>query len=133
MLRLDDRITAPNGSAERRSATCGSKIEADVTIDSAGKIIAIAFRAKACALGQASAAIVQQEAPGQSRDNIAAVRSALAAYLKDGADAPDAWPGLEEFGVARDFPARHAAILLPYDAVLAAIDAASTAEKQAAI
>jgi hypothetical protein len=38
---------------------------------------------------------------------------------------PD-WPGFELLAAARDYPARHGAILLPFDAAIAAL------EKQAA-
>jgi hypothetical protein len=52
------------------------------------------------------------------------LRDKLAAFL-DGAmtDTLD-WPELNEFAIACDYPARHGAILLPFDAVLAAFEKA---------
>jgi NifU-like protein involved in Fe-S cluster formation len=40
--------------------------------------------------------------------------------LKQSAEMPAKWPELALLAPARDYPSRHAAILLPYDALLAA-------------
>ncbi|NJM51470.1 MAG: iron-sulfur cluster assembly scaffold protein [Sphingomonadales bacterium] len=124
MLRPDDRIVYPNASAERRSSTCGSKIAVDITLDQHGHISATAFRAKACALGQASAAQLQNMAVGKDRIAITEMRFALAACLQEGKEIPESFSQLDAFAVARGFPARYGAILLPYDALLAAMDMA---------
>jgi NifU-like protein involved in Fe-S cluster formation len=115
-----DTIVNPDATAEARSITCGSQIAVDILLDEARAIAELAIRANACTLGQASAAILKANAKGQSDSAIMAIRSGLADGLQHGAAMPAIWPQLELFAVARDFPARHSAILLPYDAVLAA-------------
>jgi NifU-like protein involved in Fe-S cluster formation len=115
-----DRLDNPDGTAESRSPICGSRIQADVTLAPDGTIAAIALRANACALGQASAAILRANAVGVDLNAIAALRSGVAAGLTGGAAMPDDWPELALLAPARDYPSRHAAILLPYDALLAA-------------
>lgn len=119
-LVAGDRIDNPDGSAESRSPICGSRIQADVALGSDGAIIAIALRANACALGQASAAILRANAIGTDLDTISRLRSGVAAGLTGHAEMPTDWPDLALLAPAKDYPSRHAAILLPYDALLAA-------------
>ncbi|OYY69823.1 MAG: hypothetical protein B7Y44_04710 [Sphingomonadales bacterium 28-55-16] len=114
--RLDD----PQGTAEVRAPVCGSRIQADITTDAEGRLSQLALRANACALGQASAAIVQDNAIGLDLSQIAQLRDGVAAALKGEGEMPSRWPELALLAAARDYPSRHAAILLPYDAVLAA-------------
>ncbi len=48
------------------------------------------------------------------------LRAGVAAGLTGGAEMPGDWPELALLSPAKDYPSRHAAILLPYDALLAA-------------
>lgn len=116
-LPHDDRLATPDGTATRRAPLCGSEMSVDVTLD-AGKVAAIAIRAKACALGQASAAILHGHAVGLTTGEIQALRGKVETALAGAGDTPPAWSALS---YARDYPARHGAILLPFDALLAAL------------
>jgi NifU-like protein involved in Fe-S cluster formation len=118
------RLTTPQGSAERTSRVCGSRVAVDVVLDEEGRIAALGQEVKACALGQASAALMGSQAVGRRRHEMVGARDALAAYLRGAREDPGEWPGLGIFAAARDFPARHAAILLPFDAAAAAAAAA---------
>jgi NifU-like protein involved in Fe-S cluster formation len=117
----DDRLTNPGGTGEARSPLCGSRIQVDTSLDPHGIIDAIAVRASACALGQASAAILRGNVTGQNARSVADIRAGIAAALAGERDMPNLWPDLELLSVARDYKARHAAILLPYDALLVAL------------
>jgi NifU-like protein involved in Fe-S cluster formation len=119
-LVAGDRIDSPDGAAESRSPICGSRIQADIALAPDGTIAAIALRANACALGQASAAILRANAVGADLNIIAALRSGVAAGLAGSAAMPNDWPELALLVPAKNYPTRHAAILLPYDALLAA-------------
>lgn len=119
-LIVNDRLAVADGTAEVRSPICGSRIQADVTIDADQRITSLALRANACALGQASAAILKKHATGQSIATLPDLRDGIAKALTSQDDMPSLWPELELLSGARDYPARHAAILLPYDAVIAA-------------
>jgi len=103
-----------------RSASCGSTLAVSLGLDQAGRITALGLRPQACAIGQASAAIFADAAPGRTRAEIAAAADAVSAWLAGEADLPD-WPGLAAIAPARDFPARHGAILLPWKAALDAL------------
>jgi NifU-like protein involved in Fe-S cluster formation len=117
-------LTGPQGSAERRSPTCGSRVRVDVTLGEGGAVAAIGLVVSACALGQASAAIMAASAAGRTAAEFRDARTALAAYLggEDGT-LPD-WPDIGRLVPARPYAARHASILLAFDAAVAAIDAA---------
>lgn len=83
------------------------------------------FAVHACALGQASAAMLLKRAPGLSLRDIEERRLALAEALVGNAVWPDGWEELSLLRKARDYPGRHAALLIGYDALIAAIKDAS--------
>lgn len=119
------RLPRPDASAEKRSPTCGSRIVVDVALDDQGRIAELGQQVNACALGQASAALMGAHAIGRQRSELVAARDALAAFLAGRRDDPGAWPGLEIFRDARPFSARHQSILLAFDAVATATAEAS--------
>jgi NifU-like protein involved in Fe-S cluster formation len=123
---LGDRLEQPAATAEARSPLCGSRIQTDIAVDGDGRISAIALRANACALGQASAAILRRNAVGNSVPAIAAIRSQIADALSGASSMPDVWPELLLLGPATAYPSRHAAVLLPYDALISAADSLKT-------
>lgn len=118
------RLDAPAGSAHKRSPQCGSSVTVDVRLAD-GLIADFAQEVRACALGQASAAVLGRAVIGRSPSEIAEARAALAAMLQAQGPVPHGdFAELETLLPARDFPNRHASILLAWDALLAAIDAA---------
>jgi NifU-like protein involved in Fe-S cluster formation len=111
------RLESPQASVEKRSAVCGSRVTVDVLMDREGRVAALGQEVKACALGQASASVMGAAAVGRSPAELQQAREALAAYLGGSREDPGDWPGLEVFREARGYTARHAAILLPFEAV----------------
>lgn len=111
------RLDRAQASAEKRSAVCGSRVAVDVALDEAGRVAALGQEVKACALGQASAALMGAHAVGRTGSEIEEARDSLADYLAGRSERPGGWPGLEVFAEARRVPARHASILLAFDAV----------------
>jgi NifU-like protein involved in Fe-S cluster formation len=112
-----------HGSA--RSKSCGSTLRADLAVDEQGRIARVGLQVRACAVGQAAAAIFAKAAAGRDIETIDAARTALMAWLAGSGELPD-WPGLEPIAPARECPARHEAIMLPWTA---AVDALSTAAR----
>jgi NifU-like protein involved in Fe-S cluster formation len=108
---------------QARSKSCGSTLSADIGLDGAGHIENLGLQVRACAVGQATAAIFAKAALGRNLAEIESTRAALVAWLAGTGELPD-WPGLAAIAPARDFPARHGAIMLPWTA---ARDALSTA------
>ena len=115
-----------DGSSEKVSRICGSTVRVDIKLSEDGKTVeAIAVDPKACALGQASTAILSENAVGASVEEIIAATEALRAMLKDGAEPPSGrfWELRHLAGVA-DYPQRHTSTMLAFSAAVAAIEAA---------
>lgn len=123
------RLDRPQASAEKSSPICGSRVAVDVELDGAGRVAALGQEVKACALGQASASLMGAHAVGRTGAELEEARDSLASYLAGRSDGPGDWPGLEVFAEARRVPARHASILLAFDA---AAEAAALARKTGA-
>lgn len=128
ILRLAGSLPGPvklervDGSAELRSPTCGSIVRTEVELKG-GRIEALSQQVQACAFGQASAALVAQQASGRDRSEIAAALDRLSAWLSGESEQMPRWPGIEALAPARTHRSRHGAILLPFRALLAAVDA----------
>jgi NifU-like protein involved in Fe-S cluster formation len=105
---------------EARSPTCGSTIAVGLALAPDSRIDRVGLRVHACAIGQGSAAIFAAAAPGLDRDAIAQGAHAIEQWLRGSGSLPD-WPGLSLIAAARDYSARHGAILLPWKAALAAL------------
>jgi NifU-like protein involved in Fe-S cluster formation len=110
------RLEHPQASAEKSSPVCGSRVAVDVALDEEGRVAELGQEVKACALGQASASLMAAHAVGRTSAELARARDSLASYLAGRSDRPGDWPGLEIFAEARRVPARHASILLAFDA-----------------
>ncbi len=126
ILRLAAGLAEPvelepaDGSAERRSRTCGSVIRTQVQLDESGRIAALSQAVQACAFGQASAAILAAGAAGRDPAEVRAAVPEIADWLAGATIAPR-WPGIEALAPARSRPSRHPAILLPFQALAAAL------------
>ena len=123
-----DRLAAPQGTAERRSPVCGSRVTIDVTLDEAGRVRELGQLVRACALGQASASLMGAHAIGRTVPELEAARDALTAFLAGERDDPGDWPGLDIFLPARPHSARHPSIRLAFEAVAEAAAAARRRE-----
>jgi NifU-like protein involved in Fe-S cluster formation len=110
------RLADPDASVEKRSATCGSRVTADVRMAD-GRVADMGLEVRACALGQASAALMAGHAIGMSADELAEARDKLASYLAGQSEDLDFWPGVAVLAAARDYPARHASIRLGFEAI----------------
>ncbi len=122
------RLPEPQASVAKRSPICGSRVTVDVMIGPDGRIAELGQEVRACALGQASAALMAEHAIGCTPAELAAARDALAAFLAGTRDDPGDWPGLEIFGPAIPHSARHPSIRLAFEAVAEAAAQATLAE-----
>ena len=110
------RLAQPDASAEKVSKLCGSRVLVDVVLKD-GRIADYAQEVKACALGQAAAAIMGQHAVGASVQEIESARDALRAMLKSGGPPPEGrFADLAMLAPVKDYPPRHASTLLAFDA-----------------
>ena len=121
------RLEHPSATVRRRSPLCGSTVTVDVLVKD-GRIADYGQDVKACALGQASAAISGAHMIGRTRAEVEKARDELRAMLKDGGPVPSApFTGYEVLEPARDYRNRHASILLALEATAEALAAAEVA------
>ena len=131
ILRLAASLSDPHsleredGRAEVRSPTCGSRIMLSVQLDEDRKVERLSMQVSACAFGQASAALVEHHSRGRTHQEISDAMLRLSHWLAEDSEPHDLWPGIAALEPARSRQGRHGAILLPFRALLAAIEAAT--------
>jgi NifU-like protein involved in Fe-S cluster formation len=131
ILRLAASLHDPHpleredGRAELRSPTCGSRISMAVQLDGERRVERLSMQVHACAFGQASAALVNQHGVGRTHDEIAEALVIISRWLAEEQDEAGDWPGIVALEPARTRRSRHGAILLPFRALLAAIESAT--------
>ena len=120
------RLVAAPLHGDSRSPTCGSTLAMDLELDEAGRIERLGMAVRACAVGQASAAIFARAAEGRGAQDVAQALDELESWLTGDGRLPD-WPGLTTIEPARAYPARHGAMRLPWKAALAALSSTAPA------
>ena len=115
------RLDHPEASVTRRSPLCGSTVTVDVVMQD-GKLVEMGQDVKACALGQASAAVTGSAAIGASLEQVQTARDQLKAMLKGKGPVPSApFDGFEVLTPAAAYKNRHASILLAIEALAEAM------------
>ncbi|MEL6519745.1 MAG: iron-sulfur cluster assembly scaffold protein [Pseudomonadota bacterium] len=120
-IPLLGRLENPDASAKRRSPLCGSTVTVDLMLNH-DQVVDFRQEVKACALGQAAAAVLGQSVIGRTETELVAARDQLRAMLKQGGPVPAA--PFSEFEVLRpavEFKNRHASILLALEATVEAM------------
>lgn len=116
------RLEAPDASATAHSKLCGSTVTVDLVVEG-GRVLDFAHEVRACALGQASSAIMARHVVGSSPAELRSLRDTMRRMLKESGPAPDGvWADCAVLEPIRDYKARHASTLLTFDAVVDALD-----------
>jgi NifU-like protein involved in Fe-S cluster formation len=108
---------------EGRSKTCGSTVAIGLDLDEGGRIARIGLGVIACAIGQASAAIMGAGILGKSLEDMRDIDRAISVWLEHGNVLPE-WHGFSALEPAREHHGRHAALCLPWKCALAALSKA---------
>lgn len=115
------RLDAPDASATAHSRLCGSTVTVDLKMAD-GVVTDFAHVVKACALGQASSAIMARHVVGATAGELRDLRETMRRMLKEDGPPPDGrWDELRFLEPVRAYKARHASTLLTFDAVVDAI------------
>ncbi|KIN60930.1 NifU protein [Sulfitobacter noctilucae] len=123
------RLDTPDATVKRRSPLCGSAVTVDVQV-SDDRLTGLGQDVKACALGQAAAAVAGGAAMNATFAEITKGRDQLRAMLKDAGPVPDApFDGFEVLSPAVAYKNRHASILLSMEAIAEAME--TVIQKQA--
>ena len=116
------RLDSPEATVKRRSPLCGSTVTVDVVVE--GDVLTqLGQDVKACALGQAAAAVAGDAAVGATLAQITKGRDQLQDMLKGKGGVPDApFDGFEVLSPAVEYKNRHASILLSMQAIVEAME-----------
>lgn len=116
------KLENPDGTARKVSKLCGSWVEVDICVGG-GALTDFAVRLQACALGQASAAILAEAVIGATISELREAQVGLRAMLKQGAEAPSGrFSKLSLLADVANYPARHTSTMLAFDAVVEAVE-----------
>jgi NifU-like protein involved in Fe-S cluster formation len=124
-LPRSGRLPRADASAEKVAKLCGSRVLVDVVVQG-GQVADFAQEVKACALGQAAAAVLGAHVIGATREELELARDGFRAMLKEGAPPPEGrFAELSLLAPVRDYPARHASALLAFEAAAEAVGRAT--------
>ncbi|MFO0997673.1 MAG: iron-sulfur cluster assembly scaffold protein [Alphaproteobacteria bacterium] len=113
------RLPAPDASATLDNPLCGDRVTIDLALDG-GRVTALGHDVRGCVLCEAAASVIGAHAIGATADELRAAARSAASLLKDSATQP-AWPDLAMFAPARPHRSRHRCVLLPFEALEAAL------------
>jgi NifU-like protein involved in Fe-S cluster formation len=104
------------------SKLCGSKITVWLSLVD-GKVSDFSHDVKACALGQATSAIMAEHVIGSTTIELRQLRNDMSDMLRDSGTPPvGRFEDLKYLEPVKDYRARHASTMLTFDAVVKAID-----------
>lgn len=105
---------------DARSKSCGSTVAVSIAADPDRKIGKLGMSVKACAIGQAAAAIFARSAKGKTQCELELELRHLEGWLHGDGAMPEV-DRIELLDRARSYSARHDAILLPWKAAIGAL------------
>ena len=88
-IPFEERLENPDVTVTKTSRICGSRITDDACLEN-GHITHFGQDVKACAIGQACAAVVGRHVIGMTQDELLPVADAFEAMIKEGAEPQ--WP-----------------------------------------
>jgi nitrogen fixation NifU-like protein len=113
------RLTDPTATARRDNPLCGDRVTMDVRLDGQGQITELAHQVRGCALCQASAVALAARAQGRPAAELAALRAEIEAVLAGTADGTGDFAA---FAPVRAHRSRHDCVMLPFEALQAALE-----------
>ena len=126
------RLDNPDATAKAHSKLCGSTVVVDIQQEN-GVVTDYAQDVKACALGQASSAILAKNVIGASFEELSTARQQMLAMLKENGPPPTGkFEELKFLEPVRDYRARHASTMLAFDAVVSAMQQALDKQSEVA-
>lgn len=117
-----ERLADPDATVFLDSPLCGSRITVDIRMQG-DTVIDYGAEVRACALGQAASAIMAKHVVGQTAAQLRLLATEMRAMLKQHAPPPGGeWGELQALQPVADYKARHGSVMLPFEAVVRAID-----------
>jgi len=115
-------IADADATSEKHSKLCGSKVRVHLKLDG-GVVTDFSHEVRACALGQASSAVMALHVVGATVGELRQARLDMLAMLKDDGEGPSGrFEDMRYLKPVKDYKARHASTMLTFDAVVDALD-----------
>ena len=117
------RLAAAAASITVDNPLCGDRVTLDLETGD-GQVKAIGHAVKGCLLCEASAATIAEFGRDRSPAALRAMAEAAKALMKDGTPAPEQFAALRVFTPVHAAKSRRDCVLLPFEALAKALDAA---------
>lgn len=121
------RLDAPTASVTCDNPLCGDRITLDLRAAD-GRVTAVGHKTRGCLLTQAAASVVGALAPLASTASLREAARELRELLSD--DVEPSRAELAVFRAVRPVRSRHACVLLPFDALLGALNRAEHGDER---
>ena len=120
------RLEAPDASATVDNPLCGDRVTIDLRRagpEGGGSVVEIGHLVRGCVLCEAAATVIVEAGTGADEAGLRAAAAQVRRMLEDGAPLPEGgWKKSEMFLPVRAHPSRHDCVLLPFQALLQALD-----------
>jgi nitrogen fixation NifU-like protein len=119
----EGRLQMPAASVTLDNPLCGDRVTLDLQ-RSDGTVAAIGHAVKGCLLCAASAATIAEFGQNRTPAELREMAAAAVALMKEGTPAPEKFAGLRVFAPVHGSKSRRDCVLLPFEALGKALDAA---------
>lgn len=116
----DSRLDPHDARVTIDNPLCGDRITLDLRLAD-GAITEVGHRTRGCALCQAASETLRRCLPGATSGVAQQGRTQMQNYLSAGGALDSRWTGFAAFEPVRRHPSRHSCVLLPFDALIAAM------------
>jgi len=122
-------LASPHGRALIDNPLCGDRVEMDVRLVD-GRIAEVAHQVRGCLLCRAAASVIGKHAAGADSGEIERVSQGISDMLAKQTAAPSGWQELDVFAPVHGHRSRYRCVMLPFEALLAALASAGGAVKK---
>jgi nitrogen fixation NifU-like protein len=124
--RQASRLEAPQASVTVDNPLCGDRVTLDLSLAD-GRVREVGYRVRGCLLCQAAAVAIGERAPGETPAALRIVARDLSEAITRAPEAAGrAWPELAAFAPVHAHKSRHECVLLPFQALMEALDQLDT-------
>jgi nitrogen fixation NifU-like protein len=117
------RLAQPDGAVTIDNPLCGDRVTLGLRMRD-GVVADLAHRVRGCTLCEAAAAAIGKRAPGAAPAELRAAAAATAKLLAGNAGDSPEWAELAVFRPVREHRSRHRCVLLPFEALVEALERA---------
>lgn len=119
------RLETPDASATVDNPLCGDRVTIDIRRADPGgdRVSEIGHVVRGCVLCEAAATVIVEAGTGASAADLRAASDRVRRMLEEGGPPPEGeWRKAGMFAPVRPHPSRHDCVLLPFQALLEALD-----------